>query len=336
MRRYANAFLTIRGSSWTLLCVCAAAASTVLVSVGCQNAALTSRREFVAPLEPEDRRLADDAWDDLLAEHPPSQNQEAVAVVNRVGRRIAAACGREDCEWEFQVLASSEPDVLALPDGKVAVHEGILGVCQNEAGLAAVLSHEIAHVVADHGAERISNGALAGIREALSRGSVTEDRRQWRDAYGIAVPSGELHPFHHEHETEADSIGLTLMARAGYDPAEAPRFWERLAAMGSAGEIGYLARHPCDLHRSESLAELVPQAAALYESAAEKFGLGAAIAPAGGVQHAHFEGDSGSGVQTLAFTQEHLPPVSHDREDQFETAEPTSATSPDSWTATSH
>lgn len=185
-------------------------------------------------------------------------------MLERVGQRIARASGR-DYAWEFRLLDA--PDVVnafCLPGGKVAVYSGILPVCGNEDGLAAVVGHEVAHATAGHGNERMSQGLIAEVLLVASAAGL--DQTRWSDetkgmvlaALGIAGNLFVLLPYSREHESEADEIGLRFAIRAGYDPHEAPRLWERMARLGDAGPE-FLSTHPDPLWRAQRLRELIPR-----------------------------------------------------------------------------
>lgn len=305
-----------------------------LLLPGCRNAPVSGRKQLVAVPEQEEVRLGNEAWQKVLAEQPATQNVHYADVVERVGRRIAAVAGRPDYEWEFRVFASDEPNAFALPGGKVAVYEGILPVCDNEAGLAVVMSHEISHVLARHGGERMTQQSIARAGGGLLGKALEQhpegDHDKWMNAYGVASQYGVLLPYSRTHESEADSIGLMLMARAGYDPAEAPRFWERFAHMSGNKPPEFLSTHPSDAHRASHLRGLLPQAVAIYDAAPDKLGLGVAIAPRAtasgtnsGIQLAgHEDASTGpqasfSGVQPAHYEQvgveEFLPPITRIR-----------------------
>ena len=225
------------------------------------------------------------AYQDVVSKEPASTNPQYVALVNRVGQRIAAMSGRPDYQWEFRVLASPQQNAFCLPGGKVAVYEGIIPICQNEAGLAVVMSHEISHALARHGGERISEN-YAVERGRLMMGAMTasfEQRQQemMQKFYGAGTKYGYILRHSRTHELEADHIGLILMAKAGYDPREAPAFWQRFAATHDGTETReWLSTHPNDEHRAEALATLLPEAMQLYEAAPQKFGTGELIAAA--------------------------------------------------------
>ncbi|MEZ6056878.1 MAG: M48 family metallopeptidase [Planctomycetaceae bacterium] len=251
---------------------------------GCLSAPISDRKQFVITSEADEIRMGEEAYAEILATETRSTNTEYQQLVEKVGRRIAAVSGRPDFRWEFQVLQSEEMNAFCLPGGKVAIYEGIIPLCVNEAGLAVVMSHEIAHALARHGGERMSQQAVAQTTGGLLNG-ITKDKSQQTQervsqAYGAIAEYGVLLPYSRTHETEADSIGLTLMARAGYDPSEAPKFWTRFSEVSGPKQPEFMSTHPSDHRRSEHLSELLPQAMLIYEAAKEKLGTGVTISPA--------------------------------------------------------
>jgi predicted Zn-dependent protease len=251
----------------------------VSVCAGCRSAPVTQRQQLLLLPEQQEIALGVSAYQEVLAKEPPSTNQTYIAMVNRVGQRIARATGRADYQWEFRVIASGQQNAFALPGGKVAVYEGILPLCMNEAGLAVVLSHEIGHALARHGGERLSQGfAVEGVRQVVGIVTRTQEQQQREAilrAYGAASQYGVILPYSRTHESEADRIGILLMAQAGYDPQEAPRFWQRFAA-SRAGPLPpeFISTHPADERRAADLARLLPEAMQLYENSPQKYGLG--------------------------------------------------------------
>ena len=252
---------------------------------GCRTAPVTGRKQLSFMPESREVAMGLSAYQDVVTKEPASTNQQYVALVNRVGQRIAAVSDRPDYRWEFRVLASPTQNAFCLPGGKVAVYEGIIPICQTEAGLAVVMSHEIGHALARHGGERISeNYAVESGR--LLVGAVTQsfDQKQqemMQKFYGVGSNYGYILPHSRTHEMEADHIGLILMAKAGYDPREAPAFWQRFAASHNGTQPPeWQSTHPNDEHRARALAALLPQAVQLYDAAPQKIGVGEAIAVA--------------------------------------------------------
>lgn len=259
--------------------------SALSLGTGCRSAPLTGRKQMLLMPESQEVSMGLSAFNDVTEKEPPSQNSQYNELVQRVGQRIAAVAGRDDYQWEFKVIASDQQNAFCLPGGKVAVYEGIIPVCATEAGLAVVMSHEIAHALARHGGERMSqNMAVDGVKQAVSY--VMQNQEQTRkdivmQAYGVGSQYGVLLPYSRKHESEADHIGLMLLAKAGYDPREAPRFWQRFGqAKGGEQQSEFFSTHPSDARRAADLANLVPEALKIYAEAPEQFGLGANIDPA--------------------------------------------------------
>lgn len=249
---------------------------------GCKAAPLTGRRQMMFYSEDQEVSMGAQSFADVVSKETATSNSRYQQIVERVGLRIAAASERMDYQWETRVVASEEQNAFCLPGGKIVVYEGILPACENEAGLAVVMSHEVAHVLARHGGERMSqtalvNGAKSAVALALrNKEKVTQE--MWMQAYGIGTNYGFLLPYSRKHESEADHIGLMLMSKAGYDPSEAPRFWTRFAAAGkSAKPPELLSTHPADARRASDLEKLLPQAIDIYRQAANPVGQGEII-----------------------------------------------------------
>ena len=250
--------------------------------LGCRQIPNTGRKQLLLVPEAQEISMGVSAFEQVLEEEPASTNPQYIELVNRVGQRIARVANRPDYDWEFRVIASPRQNAFCLPGGKVAVYEGILPICQNEAGLAVVMSHEVAHALARHGGERMSQTYVVDtVGKAVSH--VTRKREQeQRDrilaGYGVASKYGFILPYSRKHESEADQMGLMLMAHAGYDPREAPRFWKRFAS-SQTGEKPpeFLSTHPADERRESELAGLLGQALPIYENAERKVDLGESI-----------------------------------------------------------
>lgn len=264
-----------------------------LIAWGCRQVPLGEKRIGLSPDTPligmpesQEIQMGLDAYAGVLKEEPLSSNERYVEMVRRVGNRIAAAAQRDDYNWEFNVVAKDVQNAFALPGGKVVVYEGMLPVCQSEAGLAVVMSHEVAHALARHGGERMAaqkakNFGSAGI-DLAGRWIKGDEYDKHQELVQVAYNMGSEYlgvlPYSRLHESEADQIGLKLMAMAGYDPSEAPKFWERFAAAKSGSQtIEWVSTHPSDSRRAADLRARVPEALKLYEQAPEKAGLGEPI-----------------------------------------------------------
>ncbi|MBL8819279.1 MAG: M48 family metallopeptidase [Planctomyces sp.] len=258
-------------------------ATITLTNSGCQTAPITQRKQVLLVSEQEENALGLNAYQEVLKSEPVSKNERYAELVRRVGQRIAKVANRPDFEWEFTVIESETQNAFCLPGGKVAIYTGILPVCESEAGLAVVMSHEIAHAIARHGGERMTNRTIQNLGQKATAYVMKNQEEQNQKivlaAYGGASEYGAILPFSRKHEMEADHIGVMLMAKAGYDPSEAPVFWERFAAEkgGEAAPMEFLSTHPSDARRSGALRELLPEAMGFYEQSAEKYGLGEQI-----------------------------------------------------------
>lgn len=259
--------------------------AVTLIIAGCRTTPVSERKQLVIIPEEQEVALGITAYRDILEKEEISTHPQYNALVERVGRRIAAVANRPDYDWEFKVIRSPQQNAFALPGGKVAIYEGILPICQNEAGLAVVMSHEIAHALARHGGERMSHemvrkgGAFA--LDIFTRDNPDYDSESVQKAYGVATEFGAILPFSRKHESEADSIGMLLMAEAGYNPEEAVAFWERFgAAKGANQQPEWASTHPSDDRRANDLRKMLPQAVEQYAKARVRFGNGEPILPA--------------------------------------------------------
>lgn len=198
--------------------------------------------------------------------HDPAVN----ALVQKVGQRIAAIAGKDmpKAQWEFVVFESKEANAFCLPGGKVGVYTGILPITKDEAGLATVIGHEVAHAVARHGAERMSEGMVMQFGgQALGTAMANSDPRVGalaNAAYGLTTQVGRELPHSRAQESEADHIGVIYMARAGYDPEAAVQFWQRFMEFnkqaGASGTPSFLRTHPTDETRIKQLQAWLPEA----------------------------------------------------------------------------
>lgn len=236
----------------------------------CQSVPLTGRSQLQMISEQQERRMGLASFNEIIGKETLSEDATINERVQRIGRRIAAATGRADYDWEFRVIADDKQiNAFCLPGGKVAVYTGILPVAQDDAGLAAVIAHEVAHAVARHGGERLSQEMLVtGLTVATV--VATRDSRN-RDLYagllGAGAAVGFLLPYSRLHESEADRMGLIYMAKAGYDPRAAVGLWQRMAAAGKgkAKPPEFLSTHPADTTRIQEIERWLPEALSHYK-----------------------------------------------------------------------
>lgn len=252
-----------------------------LLMYGCAKVAVTGRQQLSLVSNAEIIPMANQQYDSVVRTAKLSNDQQQVALVKNVGARIQRAVERymaennasgelAGFEWEFNLI--DDPNTVnawCMPGGKVAFYTGIMPICQNEAGVAVVMGHEIAHAIANHARERMSqglvaNGLLGTLGAALGQ-NPTLTKQLFFQAVGIGAQVGML-KFSRQHEAEADRIGLIFMAMAGYDPHEAPKFWERMSAQsGGAEPPEWLSTHPSHSSRVRELNEAIPEAMQYYK-----------------------------------------------------------------------
>lgn len=250
------------------------------LAAACATVPITGRRQV--SLIPADTivSMSYQQYDEFLAEHEPVRGTEEAAMVRNVGRDIADAVeaymrqnGMEDqlqlYDWEFQLVEDEAVNAWCMPGGKVVVYSGILPVARGKEGLAVVMGHEIAHAVANHGNERMSQGMLAqmggiALSEALQTHPATT-QQLWMTAYGVGTQVGLMLPYSRLHEKEADRLGLIFMAMAGYDPRVAEDFWTRMAGQKEGGAPPeFLSTHPADDTRIANIRRIIPEAMQYY------------------------------------------------------------------------
>jgi predicted Zn-dependent protease len=231
---------------------------------GCATVPYTNRHQFNIVSEDEETQMGMQAYLDVRKKNKISHDPETNAIVERVGKRIAAAAGKPEYHWEFTVIDDPKTvNAFCLPGGKIAVYTGILPLTKDDTGLAVVLGHEVSHALAHHGAERISDQTLMTLPLAVILDGRSEEAQALiQDAFGIGVAL----PFSRKQESEADHIGLILMAKAGYDPRRAVEFWERMAQeMQGKAPPAFLSDHPSDAQRVQKIKEELPEALSYYK-----------------------------------------------------------------------
>lgn len=237
---------------------------------GCVAAPITGRSQFMLVSEGQEVAMGEDAYRHILRDSVISNNYEAQRIVRKVGERIARAANKPDYKWEFTIVNDPEMvNAFAVPGGKVAVYTGIFSAARDEAGLAVVIGHEVAHALARHAGERMSQGTLlqlGGVGLSTVLGSNPQVANQVLQAYGLGASVGLILPFSRSQETEADRIGLILMAKAGYDPRVSLDVWERMekkdAGRGAPPE--FLSTHPGYETRTQQLRTFIPEALTFY------------------------------------------------------------------------
>lgn len=245
----------------------------LLAAFSCTTVPVTGRKSLNLVGEGTMNQLGAQTYQQEIGKAKPSTDASANAMVQRVAKRIAdAAEANFHPGYQWQATLLDDPKTVnawCLPGGKIAVYSGILPLTQDETGLAVVLGHETAHALAHHGAERMSRSELMQLGEAGILAAVGSAKPGATQAVGAALGIGsqvgvEL-PFSRSQESEADHIGLVLMAKAGYDPAKAVDFWQRMAAYGKGKQPpAFLSDHPSDEDRIAAIKKELPEAKAAF------------------------------------------------------------------------
>ncbi|MBZ0157576.1 MAG: M48 family metallopeptidase [Alphaproteobacteria bacterium] len=253
---------------------------SVALLFACQTVPITGRQQLSLVSSESLLPMSFSTYREFLAKHRVIENTPQAQSVKTVGARIRQAVQEylssqglserlKGYQWEFNLIEDKSVNAWAMPGGKVVVYSGMLPVAQNDTGLAVVMGHEIAHAVAAHGEERMSQGLIAqlggvALSTALSQ-KPQETVNLFMQAYGLGTQVGVLLPFSRVQETEADRLGLIFMAMAGYDPRAAADFWQRMsAAKQGAAPPEFLSTHPADETRIRNIKEFLPEAMRYY------------------------------------------------------------------------
>jgi len=242
-----------------------------LSPLGCETVPYTGRRQIQLVSPDEETKMGAQSYQEIVGKAPLSTDGQANALVQRVGTRIAAVTGLTE-QWEFKLIADDkQANAFALPGGKVAVYTGILPITRDESGLAAVLGHEIGHVLARHGGERLSQQMGVQTATQLLAGMASSNPATVQlvsAALGAGAQVGVLLPWSRQQESEADHIGLILMAKAGYDPHASLELWKRMAEAAKGQRPSqWLSTHPAEETRIEQIQGWMPEALTYYRPA---------------------------------------------------------------------
>jgi predicted Zn-dependent protease len=254
-----------------LLVVTFVLGALALAPAGCETVPYTGRSQLQLVSPDEEAKMGVQSYQEIVSKATVSTDQQATAMVQRVGSRIAAVTDLK-YQWEFKLIADDkQANAFALPGGKVAVYTGILPITRDEAGLAAVLGHEIGHVVARHGGERLSQQMGVQTVTQITAGMASSNPATVQlvaAALGAGAQYGVLLPWSRQQESEADHIGIILMAKAGYDPHASVELWKRMQA-AAAGQrpSEWLSTHPSEATRIEQLEGWMPEAMKYYQPA---------------------------------------------------------------------
>ncbi len=251
-----------------------------LLLVACATVPITGRKQFAFVPDAQMRAMSRQQYSQFLQEHQLSRDMEKTRLVKTVGQRIRQAVSSyfaannmldqlRGFDWEFNLVAAEEVNAWAMPGGKVVVYEGILPLTEDAAGLAVVLGHEIAHTVARHGKERMTQMLLVQMGglalDAALQEQPAQTRALWMQAFGLGAQVGVVLPYSRVHENEADRLGMIFMAMAGYHPSRAITFWEKMAAsQPGAKPPAFLSTHPSDATRIANMKRNLPEALRYY------------------------------------------------------------------------
>ena len=255
--------------------------------VQCSTVPITGRKRLNMVKDSQVLPASFSQYEGFLKENKLSKDMTKTAQIKRVGNRISEAVNKfmkangmqkeaEAYKWEFNLVEDETVNAWCLPGGKVVFYTGIMPICANEDGVAAVMGHEVAHAFAKHGQERMSTGRLqqiGGVALALGTRN-SENAALWNAAYGIGSQVGIMLPFSRTHETEADKLGLVFMLMAGYKGEEAAEVWVRMSQRsGKSSQPEFMSTHPSNQSRIRTLRAYLPEAkklAAKYNTSPKK------------------------------------------------------------------
>jgi predicted Zn-dependent protease len=260
-------------------------AALAISSTGCETNPYTGRSQLLTTSLEQEMQMGAQAYQAQVVKDPKvvkSQNPAEVDPVRRVAKRIIEVARKSkyaeianQFQWEVVIIKDDHTlNAFALPGGKIAVYTGLFPVARNEAGLAAVMGHEVVHALARHGGERMSqaqatNATLQLVNIALTGTTNSAAAQLAMAALGMGAKVGVLLPFSRKHESEADYIGMLLAAEAGYDPQESVRVWQRMEQMSSGSTSEFLSTHPSHGTRIKDLQAAMPEALTLYGQSAK-------------------------------------------------------------------
>lgn len=259
----------------------------LLALTACASVPHTGRRQFNLISDSQLNAVGLKAFGEIVSKEPELKDERLTEFVKKVAGRVskaAEAIDKPGFQWDVRVVDRDVANAFCLPGGKIVVYSGMFPYAKTEAGLAAIIAHEVAHAVVRHGGERVSQnlalkGALSVGAEVLKgeKGKLDEKSKLLLGALGMGGTVGVILPYSRVHEFEADRIGQIYMAKAGYDPAEAVTLWERMAKIKKPPIPVWLSTHPADEDRVRKLREFLPDAQKFYQEAPTKYGPGALL-----------------------------------------------------------
>lgn len=250
MKKYLSTFIILLGF--------------IILLPACTTTPFSNRSQFLLISLDEEMASGLTAWQSIQKENKESTDRKKREQVLRVGQRLAAAANQEKFTWEFKVFADTQANAFCLPGGKIAIYEGLFPYIADDDELAVVISHEIAHAVLRHGAERAQAQALAELgKEGLKKATTNEN---YIAAYGVVSQLGMTLPYSRKHEYEADKVGLQIMAIAGYNPQKALDFWQKFGKEENATSTSeFFSTHPISSNRIKRIEQVLPDLLPIYE-----------------------------------------------------------------------
>lgn len=252
----------------------------LLILVSCATAPVTGRKQLILVSSSEMSALSAKQYDAFLSANPVSKDATQTATIKRVGKKIQLAAEKymqanglgaqlKNYNWQFNLVDDKTVNAWCMPGGRVVFYTGILPICQNETGIAVVMGHEVAHAIANHGAERMSQAMMAQQLGSALSGAMSSKpdlvQALFNQSVGVGTKLGLL-KFSRDQESESDKIGLIFMAMAGYNPSEAPKFWERMQAASGQAPPEFLSTHPSNETRISDLKQQLPEALKIYQN----------------------------------------------------------------------
>jgi predicted Zn-dependent protease len=254
--------------------------AAAMLLTACNTVPLTGRKQLSLVSNSEVLSLSYQEYGDFIKTTPLSSDAAGTAAIKRVGAKLEAAVKAylaqtgqnelvEGYEWEFNLVQGTDVNAFCMPGGKVVFYEGIMPITKDDTGIAVVMGHEIAHAIARHGNERMSQQMMAQLGTTAVSAVVSSKSQTTQTiantVFGLGAQYGVLLPYSRKHELEADHLGLIFMAMAGYNPQEAVPFWQRMSANGGAGVAEFMSTHPSDDTRINELTQAMPEAMKFYK-----------------------------------------------------------------------